>query len=762
MIKKAAALVLMILAIYWSFSAIIPSDISTIDAPDNQFSTQRALLHLKKISKEPHYLGSEAHVEVRDYILKNLQDLGLETQTQEGYSIDEDGEFSKPINILGRLKGSENGKAVLLLTHYDSDPHSSFGASDAGSGVVAILEGLRAFISENKTPKNDIIVLITDAEELGLNGADIFVNKHPWAKDVGIALNFEARGSGGSSIMLVETNKGNANLIKAFASADLEYPLGNSLFYSIYKMLPNDTDLTRFREDGDIDGFNFAFVDDHFDYHTALDTYERLDRNTLEHQGSYLMPLLHYFSEADLNTLKSIDDLVFFNVPYFKMITYPYSWILPLFILAVLVFVLLVVYGFKKRRIELKPVGNGFAAFIGALAACGLVGAFGWKLILALYPNYSEMLQGFTYNGHIYIAAFVYLSIAICLLIYSKVFKPDNAASLMVAPLFFWLIICGFIAFKLEGASFFIIPVFFGLLSFFILLRRKKPSLVFMALLGFPALVIFSPLVQMFPVGLGLKMMVTSTVLVVLMFGLLVSVFAYFRHKKRWSYLFLVFALFYFVKAHFQSDFTRERPKPNSLLYILDADDNTAKWATYDRKLDDWTANFFDKKPAETKNQNVLSSKYKTKIEFTKEADVVPILKPIVEVSNDTIIGNSKFVDICITPQRKVQRIEVFADTTTVFNTLKINGLEIEEDGTYKFNRRKSNRLITYYVSNNKPLELNLSFLKDQKAKLVLYEASYDLLDNDVFEVPNRYSSMIPKPFVLNDAVVVKKSIIIP
>jgi len=49
------------------------------------------------------------------------------------------------------------------------------------------------------------------------------------------------RGSGGPSYMLIETNRGNANLIKEFTKANPEYPVANSLAYSIYKMLPNDT-----------------------------------------------------------------------------------------------------------------------------------------------------------------------------------------------------------------------------------------------------------------------------------------------------------------------------------------------------------------------------------------------------------------------------------------------------------------------------------------------------------------------------------------
>ena len=91
--------------------------------------------------------------------------------------------------------------------------------------------------------------------------------------------------------MIVETNSGNKNLINAFMEADVKFPVASSLMYSIYKMLPNDTDSTVLRQGGDIDGFFFAFIDDHFDYHTANDNFENLDRNTLQHQGEYLLPL---------------------------------------------------------------------------------------------------------------------------------------------------------------------------------------------------------------------------------------------------------------------------------------------------------------------------------------------------------------------------------------------------------------------------------------------------------------------------------------
>ncbi len=763
MFKKTLAILILCLAVYWSFDALLPNKISTIDAPENSFSTHRALVQLKEITKEPHFLGNEAHNQVRNYIVSELEKLGLETQIQEEISFSKWGNVSKPKNILARIKGSDTSKALLLLTHYDSQPHSSFGASDAGSGVVTILEGIRAFLSENKTPKNDIIILITDAEELGLNGADVFVNKHPWAKDVGLVLNFEARGSGGPSYMLIETNQGNANLMKEFVKANPEYPVANSLAYSIYKMLPNDTDLTRFREDGNIDGFNFAFIDDHFDYHTALDTYERLDRNTLEHQGSYLMPLLHHFSNANLNNLKNTEDYIYFTVPIFKTVIYPFSWISPMLLIAVMAFIGLLIYGFKRKTLQGKEILKGFAPFLISLIASGLVGYFGWEILKKSYPQYQETLHGFTYNGHTYIIAFVCLALAICFYSYHLFKSSIKTANLLIAPLFFWIIICALVAFQLQGASFFIIPVYFGLLSLFLLIRQEKPNLILLALLAVPLLFIMSPFIKMFPVGLGLKILFVSAIIVVLLFGLLTPVFGFINHKKRWSYLFLILGTGSLISAHSNTKYTKDTPKPNSLLYVLDADENTAVWATYDEILDDWNKEFLSDDPdqAGALAKHTIGSKYKSNFTYTKKAPLKDIAEPKVEISHDTIINGKRKVAICITSQREANRFEVFSYGKMQFHSIKVNGVE-KNDSVGDFSTNKlSTRLFSYYATDKESLDIILSFPASQKLDLQFYEASYDLLKNEAFNVPDRAENMIPKPFVLNDAIVIKKSIVL-
>ncbi|MDX1462582.1 MAG: M20/M25/M40 family metallo-hydrolase, partial [Marinirhabdus sp.] len=282
--------ILVVFIIWYSFHSLMPASGADVDAPTTEFSAERALIPLQEIAKAPHYHGSEEHKRVRDYLVRQLQVLGLETEIQEGFVLDESsGGLDRPKNIIGVWKGSGSGKSLVLLSHYDSAKVPSLGASDAGSGIVTILESLRAYKAAGKQPKNDIVVLFTDAEEIGLDGARLFVNEHPLAKNAGLVLNFEARGSGGPSNMILETNGGNANLVKAFLDANTEFPVASSLMYSVYKLLPNDTDSTVFREDGDIDSYFFAFIDDHFDYHTANDTIENLDINTLQHQGSHLL-----------------------------------------------------------------------------------------------------------------------------------------------------------------------------------------------------------------------------------------------------------------------------------------------------------------------------------------------------------------------------------------------------------------------------------------------------------------------------------------
>jgi len=720
------------------------------------FSTDKALAHVEVISKQPHGVGFPAHETVRAYIVGELEKMGLEVSLQEGYTAGDWANYSKAVNILTRIEGSGDGKALLLLSHYDSSPHSSLGASDAGSGVATILEGIRTYLSKKVTPKNDIIIVITDAEELGLNGADLFANTHPWTKDVGLVLNFEARGSGGPGYMFMETNRGNENLIKEFVTANPQYPVTNSLAYSIYKLLPNDTDLTVFREDRDIEGFNFAFIDDHFDYHTVRDSYARLDRNSLTHQASYLMPLLIHFSEADLDNLKSLNDYIYFNIPVFNMVIYPFDWIWPMWFLGLGAFAVLLVLGFRNGSLNIKEVSLGFVPTLVSLLINGVLGYFAWTMITALYPGYKDILQGFTYNGHTYILALALVSLAICFWAYQW-FKKLSIPNLLVAPVLLWMVICWAVAQYLPGASFFILPVFALLVCFAISIYQKEPDPLLLLFLALPAIFIYSPFIAMFPIALGLKMLVTTTLFTTLTFWLLLPLAGRYPKKNILGALAFVAFIGAMLMAHFQSGFTEEKAKPVSLVYLLDTDTKKAQWATYEKQLSDWTLAALGSKnsiPEKTNNTNIYS-KYNSGYTHVSEAPVKDITGPVVTIEKDTTFDGDRILEIGIFPQRRVHRLEVFTNSTPV-KKASINGIEISE---LYLKERRSTRLFTHYISNNDSTILELSIPAGSELELTLYEASNDLFEHPMFSVPERPKELIPMPFVLNDAIITKKTI---
>ena len=742
------------------YATMMPQQLSKDSEALAEFSTDRALNQVKIIAQKPHYVGSLNHELVANYLKLELNRIGLETSVQEGYTLNDWGILVKSKNILARIKGSNNTKALLLLSHYDSAPHSfSKGAGDDASGVATILEGIRAFLYAKQPHKNDIIILFSDAEELGLNGAALFVNNHPWAKDVGLALNFEARGSSGPSYMLMETNKGNKAMVEAFSNAKATYPVSNSLMYSIYKMLPNDTDLTVFREQGNIQGFNFAFIDSHYNYHTQQDDIQHLSKTTLAHQGTYLMPLLKYFSNADLNATTSTEDDVYFSAP-FSFFSYPFSWVFPMTIIALALLIIFIFIGKVKRVITFREIFKGFVPLLGSLIISGLVAFLGWKILLQIYPQYSDFLNGFTYNGHAYIGAFVTLSIAISFAFYHHFSEAKITMNHYVAPLLLWIIINGFLANSLTGAGFLIIPVYFGIFLFGIFVLTQHYSLGLNLLFTIPAFVIIVPFIVMFPIGLGLKILFVSAILTVLLFGLVLPIFGPFAKKGVWTMFFFAVSIGFFIYAGYHSGYEHGKAKSNSLLYVYNANTNSAVWTTYDVNLDDWTKTYLGQTNQKPVGLNTLPliSKYNSDFTYSAIAPVIDLAKPTIAFLKDSVVGNNRYLKIKITPNRKVNRYDIYANPKMTFFNFKANGVSTLGQ---KSNRLERNgmKILCYYVVANEPLVMDFYINKSVALDMDLVESSFDLMTNPLLKVKPRSDWMMPTPFVLNDAVVIQQKI---
>ena len=282
------------------------------NAPPSEFSADRAIAVLQRIlgSDQPHPLGTPAVDAVRDRIVAELTKIGYQPQIQTAFACGDFGTCGTVNNVLARLDGTDTSSsdAVLLAAHYDSVPAGP-GDSDDGVGVAAAIEIARA-LKSMPAPRHSVIFLLDEGEEAGLLGARAFVDSHPWAKDVRAAVNLDARGTSGPSL-LFETGGANEWAVRLFAEHAVR-PATSSIFYTVYRNLPNDTDFTVFRDAG-YQGLNFAFIGDEVHYHTPLDNSANVTPESVQDHGENALPSVVALANADLSNIPR-GDAVFFDL----------------------------------------------------------------------------------------------------------------------------------------------------------------------------------------------------------------------------------------------------------------------------------------------------------------------------------------------------------------------------------------------------------------------------------------------------------------
>jgi Zn-dependent M28 family amino/carboxypeptidase len=180
------------------------------------------------------------------------------------------------------------------MAHYDTVQDAP-GASDDGAGVATMLETLRA-LKAGPPLKNDVSFLFTESEERGLLGARAFVDSHRWARDVGVVLNLETRGNTGPALV-PDTSDEAGWAIREFAKA-APYPMTTSDSVAFYERSDADSNLRVFFNAG-LTGLHVAYTGGLTNYHTPLDTVEAVDERSLQHMGSYALPLARHFGKRE-------------------------------------------------------------------------------------------------------------------------------------------------------------------------------------------------------------------------------------------------------------------------------------------------------------------------------------------------------------------------------------------------------------------------------------------------------------------------------
>ena len=353
------------------------------EASLDRFSAVRARAALARILARgaPHPEGSAEAEAVRERVVAEFRRLGDAPERRRDFACSRSGVCGAVDNIVVRRPGSENRKAILLSAHADS-VGAGPGASDDAMGVAALLETARA-LSRSRT-RRPLVFLIDDGEEQGLLGAEAFAST-PGARDDLLAdINVEARGTTGASF-LFETSENNAWLARLFGA--LPHPNASSLFYFVYKTLPNDTDLTVFRAHG-IQGVNFACIGGVSRYHTPRDDLAHVDVSTLQHHGDNVLAIARAL-DAYPGDETPRGDAVYFDLFAAALVHWPEQGTFPAAFILAAILAVGVARGFRRA---LYP--SRFAIGLAVLPAAAVAAALCAGIVQAILRRAGALPAG--------------------------------------------------------------------------------------------------------------------------------------------------------------------------------------------------------------------------------------------------------------------------------------------------------------------------------------------------------------------------------
>ncbi|KXK61897.1 peptidase [Micromonospora rosaria] len=667
-----------------------------VDAPADEFSAGRAYQHVEVVAAEPHPVGSPANDRVRQHVEGTLRGLGLETEVQDTVA-PEAGQLSggaggatlaRVRNVVARLPGTDPTGRVFLVSHYDS-VQTGPGGNDNAAGTSTILEVARA-LAAGPRPRNDVVFVLTDAEEACLCGASAFVGGHPLAAEGGVVLNLEARGSTGPVIMF-ETSRDNAALVDVFGRA-APHPVGTSFAVEVYRALPNDTDFTAFLG-RDFVGLNAAYIDGGAIYHTPLDTAASLDRRSLQHHGDNTLGLAREFGRVDLTGLRAGHDATYFPVPG-GLVRYP-GWLTWPLALAALVAV--AALGWLTRRRGRAGTGRlvaGFGLGLVPIVLAPLGAQVLWWGVTTIRPEHAELLD--PYRPTWYRLAVLALAATVLTGWYALLRRWAGPAALAVGALG-WLALLGVLLAALApgGAYLFTLPALAGAVGGLVALRTRIDGpgpVVAVTVAGAVAVTVLLPTVVLLFPAMGMAMGGVAALVAVLL-GLAVLPVVDLLHpaaggqrglvalraRRLGGLPTLAAAMATVVLAGLGlavDRFDAAHPAPTHLMYALDAGTGQARWLSRETDPQPWTAGYVGavERVDDLPGLGVRDLR-------TGPAPAADLPAPTLAVLGETTEGVNRTLRLRLTPQRQARLVSLHVDTTSaVVGAMTVAGRPVTLD----------------------------------------------------------------------------------
>jgi MFS family permease len=402
--------------------------------------------------------------------------------------------------------------------------------------------------------------------------------------------------------------------------------------------------------------------------------------------GSYVLPLARHFGNVSLDHTKAPDE-VYFNILRF-LVHYPEGWAIPLMALVMLLFVGVAALGFRRRQLTLGGVALGFLALLGSTIVSALGAHLIWTLIRALHPGGIWALE---YEAPLFWIGFASLSVAITAALYVGFRKKIRVANLAVGALLWWLLLTVATSVLFPPASYlFTWPLLFSLLGLGVLFvlgdQWASPWYPFAAvtLSAVPAVFLFAPGVYGVPLTRELLLRNVAPLFalpIVLLMGLLIPHLDLVARPNRWALpgAAAVLGLGLLLFGTLTAGFDARHPKPDGILYALNADTRKAIWVnldSFDEVPDAWTSQFLGADAKEGSVADYLGGEEA----LHSEAPPVALPAPSIELLDDGTRDGLRTLRMRVSAPPKANLIVVEADAEAQVVDATVNEKRIPEE----------------------------------------------------------------------------------
>jgi hypothetical protein len=578
-------------------------------APPAVFAAARAERDMVTLAQAPRTDAS-----ARDYIVSRLRALGLEPQVQSASAarVTRQADSATAVqaalvhNIVVRKPGAAPNRArrpaLLVAAHYDRAPAGT-PAPDPSATVAAMLETLRA-LDHGAPLANDLIFLFTDGENLGALGARAFAEQHPWARQVGVVLQFDAVGNSGP--LLMTGARGDNGALIAGWIAHAPRPRGSSAFALLAGKAPG------LRQGAPLDalgvaGMRFAAIEGgHADPNErllaaplaapladplaaangeafmqaagAVREQSGIADAATQHAGDTMLALTRHFGNVPLAGIGALDHL-HFDLPLVGQVHYDQSYVWPLTRLVCLMVAIACCIAVQRSGVPAGRLLAGASAFFATAAVLVLAAT-------TLWSGAAQAAGAAVRDGWVLLAV-IALALAVFIECQRLLLKAIGLPAAMLGALLVMTALLLGASVALPGASYLLAwPMTGALLAYAavqappIAARSSALRLAILMSGSAPAVLLFAPLLQQMSTLLTFQRSLLLVLVLALMLGLGTAPLAALRRRYVSPLLLLVCAASLTAAARAMPE--PAPPAPAPVTYLKDAISWQSWWLTAD------------------------------------------------------------------------------------------------------------------------------------------------------------------------------------